>query len=93
MTKSRQVKRKKHYEKIMERKMNVINKTKDKKMISEYTHTEDKTLTASISESFYIEYKKDGEVYHVETFPGKSIYYVEDAAYNWAKKINALEVT
>ncbi len=90
--------------------MNVINKTKDKKMISEYTHTKDKTLTASINgvrtspllahafvkEEYYIEYKKDGEVYHVETFPGKSIYYVEDAAYNWAvglKKINALEVT
>ena len=33
---------------------------------------------------YFIQYKKDGECFFTEEFPGHSLYYVEDAAENWA---------
>lgn len=35
-------------------------------------------------------YDVNGEFFHEEYFPGKSIYYVEDAAENWALGIKVL---
>ena len=45
-------------------------------------------------EQFFIEYYDDaGHKFFSEDFPDKSIYYVEDAAYNWTVGIKELEIT
>ena len=46
------------------------------------------TLCVSATE-YFIQYKKDGECFFTEEFPGRSIYYVEDAAENWALGIKS----
>jgi hypothetical protein len=34
---------------------------------------------------YYLKYyEKNGRCFHTESFPGRSVYYVEDAAENWA---------
>jgi hypothetical protein len=35
-------------------------------------------------------YNLQGQIFHTESFPGKSVHYVEDAAENWALGIKVL---
>ena len=46
------------------------------------------TLCVSATE-YFIQYKKGGECFFTENFPGRSLYYVEDAAENWALGIKS----
>tara|TARA_B110000503_G_C7017046_1_gene358177 strand:+ start:313 stop:531 length:219 start_codon:yes stop_codon:yes gene_type:complete len=38
---------------------------------------------------YFIQYKRNGECFFTEKFPGRSIYYIEDAAENWALGIKS----
>lgn len=62
-------------------------------VISEYYNTNDMRLKASVylkNDCYYIDYKKDESIFKTESFPGKSIHYVEDTAENWALGIKLL---
>ena len=64
-----------------------------KRILSEYTSEKSVLMTARVCESdgsFFIEYTKNGDVFKTEAFPGKSLYYVESAAENWATGIKVL---
>lgn len=66
--------------------------------ISTYYSDQDDGMTATIyyhspyndALEYFIQYKRDGECFYTETFPGRSIYYVEDAAENWSLGIKVL---
>jgi len=51
-----------------------------------YNNKNEQTAVVCVSATdYYIKYyKKNGECFHTEPFPGRSVYYVEDAAENWA---------
>jgi len=65
-------------------------------IISEYYNDKDMRLKASVylkNDCYCIDYKKDDSVFKTETYPGKSVHYVEDAAENWALGIKVLNET
>jgi hypothetical protein len=58
-----------------------------------YSDKNEKTAVVCVSATdYYLKYyEKNGRCFHTESFPGRSVYYVEDAAENWAlgiKNIN-----
>jgi hypothetical protein len=62
--------------------------------ISEY-YKDDSTVSKAVvlknSTGYFIEYyDDDGIMFHTETFTGKSLHYVEDAAENWVLGIKKL---
>jgi hypothetical protein len=58
--------------------------------LSTYYKGDDTATICNISTEYFIQYKRNGECFYTETFPGRSIYYVEDAAENWALGIKVL---
>jgi hypothetical protein len=49
-------------------------------------------LRNEAGEYYYIDYyDAGGNKFYTETFPGKSVYYVEDAAENWAQNLKVLQ--
>lgn len=62
-------------------------------VLSEYISEQSNLMSARVCKNdttFFIEYVKDGSVFKTESFPGKSLRYVEDAAENWAIGIKVL---
>jgi len=62
-------------------------------VLSEYVSEQSNLMSARVCKNdniFVIEYVKDGNVFQTESFPGKSLRYVEDAAENWAIGIKVL---
>lgn len=56
-------------------------------IISEYFNHKGKASVQQnekTKEYFIVYFDKRGNIFNTEKFPGKSIYYVEDAAENWA---------
>ena len=63
-------------------------------VLSEYFSESSENMKAQVcrseNDAYFIQYIKGGEVFKTETFPGKSVHYVEDAAENWALGIKIL---
>jgi hypothetical protein len=65
----------------------------DRIELSEYYHDENRQLKAIVYKTptmYCIDYVKEDTVFKTESFPGKSIRSVEDAAENWALGIKLL---
>ena len=63
------------------------------RVLTEYISEQSNLMSARVCENngaYFIEYVKASSVFKTETFPGKSVHYVEDAAENWALGIKTL---